>query len=141
MLFVSFTGYLFATGFFLLLASILGIATVFVSTPQDNEFEIPDREIEVLEARTDRSGFVEVKTETSHEYRHVSDRHESTSSLQSDPLIGPKYNEEEKIMRKMTTNTWDVEVAPQAVQSETAMKSVIEPKIIKEECTVLHKKK
>ena len=141
MLFVSFTGYLFATGFFLLLASILGIATVFVSTPQDKEFEIPDREIEVLEARNDSSGFVEEKTETSHEYRHVSDSHESTSALQSDPLIGPKYNEEENIMRKMTTNTWDVEVAPQAVQSETAMKSVIEPQIINEECTVLHKKK
>ena len=100
----------------MLLATILGIATVFVSTPQDNEFKITDREIEVLEGKNNSSGFVE---ETSHESRQVSDRDDSTLVLQSEPLIDAKHNEEEEFSGKLTTNTCDL--APQAVQLEIDM--------------------
>ena len=36
------------TGFFLLLACILAMATAGVSAPKDNEFEISDKEIEIV---------------------------------------------------------------------------------------------
>ena len=35
-------------GFFLLLSTILGFATMFVSKPVEDKFEIHDKEIEVL---------------------------------------------------------------------------------------------
>ncbi|MEW8544678.1 MAG: hypothetical protein AB2693_14220 [Candidatus Thiodiazotropha sp.] len=102
----------------MLAATILGIATVFVATPQDKEFEIPDREIEILEGRNDSSGFVEEKSETSHESRQVSDEVDATAVLQSEPLIGAKHSIEDEFTGTIS-NTREIEVAPQAIQSES----------------------